>query len=274
MTSVNNKTEPVTVRSDSIVMRKAKAFTLIELLVVIAIIALLLSILSPSLTAVKKQAQFIICKTNLKNYGVAGTMYIQNNNDSFPNSYTWLHADGQDGGQIEPCDWHDRTYLADGILWPYLEANDVHMCPTFYRWARTIGCESPDHDENIPVDPQYSYSMNSYLGYGEWFFEAKVKKISELRRPADILFFSEENLWAIPDLSWTYLNNNNLHMRPFNDSDPEYLYNNIATYHKTRGNDRNSGIANIAFADGHVGAGSNEDGYKLAAPFPNRDQSD
>jgi len=105
-------------------MRKAKAFTLIELLVVIAIIALLLSILSPALTAVKKQAQFIICKSNLKNYGLAGTMYIQNN---------------------------------------------------------------------------------------------------------------------------------------------------IATYHKTRGNDRNSGIANIVFTDGHVGTGSNEDGYKLAAPFPNLD---
>ncbi len=144
------------------------------------------------------------------------------------------------------------------------------MCPTFYRWAKTNGCDSPSHNK-IPVDPQYSYSMNSYLGYGEWFFEAKVKKISEIRRPADILFFSEENLWAIEDLSLTYLNNNNLHMRPVDDNDTDLLYNNIATYHKTRGNDRNSGIANIAFADGHVGAGSNEDGYKLAAPFPNHD---
>jgi len=270
MTSVNNKTELATVRFDSIVMGTAKAFTLVELLVVIAIIALLLSILNPALTSVKEQAQFIICKTNLKNYGLAGAMYIQNNNESFPNSYTWLHADGEDGSQIEPCDWHDRTYLADGILWPYLEANDVHMCPTFYRWARTIGCESPAHNNNIPVDPQYSYSMNSYLGHGKWFFEAKISKISEIRRPADILFFSEENLWAIPDLSWTYLNNNNLHMRPVNANDTKYLYNNIATYHKTKGNDRNSGIANIAFVDGHVSSGSNEDGYKLAAPSPNR----
>ena len=100
----------------------------------------------------------------------------------------------------------------------------------------------------------------------------KAKKISEIRRPADILFFSEENLWAIPGLSWTYLNNNNLHIRPVNDNDTEYLYNNIATYHKTRGNERNSGIANIVFADGHVGTGSNEDGYKLAAPLQNSDQ--
>jgi len=248
-----------------------KGFTLIELLVVIAIIALLLSVIMPSLGLAKKRAQFIICKTNLKNYGVAGAMYLQNNNECFPNSYTWLHADGESGAQIDPCAWHDRTYKADGIMWPYLEANDVHMCPAFYRWAKIVGCNSPSHNNNILVDPQYSYSMNSYLGYGKWFFEAKIKKISEIKRPADVLYFSEENLWTVPDRSWTYLNNNNLHMRPFGSSNLKFLYNNIATYHKARGNDRNSGIANIAFADGHVGAGSNEDGYKLAAPLPNRD---
>jgi prepilin-type N-terminal cleavage/methylation domain-containing protein/prepilin-type processing-associated H-X9-DG protein len=250
-------------------MSNKKAFTLIELLVVIAIIALLLSIIMPSLRKTKKQAQFIICKTNLKNYGMAGTMYIQNNNDCFPNAYTWLHKDGEDGNQIDPCAWHDKEYVADGIMWPYLEAGDVHMCPTFYRWAKVEKCTSPQHNDNIPVDPQYSYSMNSYLGHGKWFSPEKIKKISEIKRPAEILFFSEENLWDIPGRSWTHLNNNNLHMRPY--SGREYLYNNIATYHKIKGNDRDSGVANIAFADGHVDSGSNKDGYELATPRSIRD---
>ena len=46
-------------------------FTLIELLVVIAIIALLLSILLPSLSKVKKQAGGVICRTQMKDIGTS-----------------------------------------------------------------------------------------------------------------------------------------------------------------------------------------------------------
>ena len=69
-------------------MKKIKAFTLIELLVVIAIIALLLGILAPALGKVKKQAQNLICKTNMHNYQIATVMYLNENNDRFPNAWT------------------------------------------------------------------------------------------------------------------------------------------------------------------------------------------
>ncbi len=60
-------------------MRK-KGFTLIELLVVIAIIAMLLAILMPALSKVKKIAQRVVCGTNLKGLGTAQTVYAHDYN--------------------------------------------------------------------------------------------------------------------------------------------------------------------------------------------------
>ncbi|MCK4999217.1 MAG: prepilin-type N-terminal cleavage/methylation domain-containing protein, partial [Anaerohalosphaera sp.] len=61
-----------------------KAFTLIELLVVISIIALLLAILMPSLSAVKKRSESIICRSNLKSIGLAAALYSQDYNGYVP----------------------------------------------------------------------------------------------------------------------------------------------------------------------------------------------
>ena len=49
-------------------MRKKNGFTLIELLVVIAIIALLLSILTPSLNAVEERAKSTVCQAHLHSW--------------------------------------------------------------------------------------------------------------------------------------------------------------------------------------------------------------
>jgi prepilin-type N-terminal cleavage/methylation domain-containing protein len=62
-------------------MAKRRGFTLIELLVVIAIIALLLSILSPSLQKAKKQAQAVVCRSNLHQWYLSLTMYAKENNE-------------------------------------------------------------------------------------------------------------------------------------------------------------------------------------------------
>lgn len=64
-------------------MSKLRGFTLIELLVVIAIIALLMAILMPSLSRVRKQAQSIACQAKLKQWGLAFKFYTDDNEGYF-----------------------------------------------------------------------------------------------------------------------------------------------------------------------------------------------
>jgi prepilin-type N-terminal cleavage/methylation domain-containing protein len=72
------------IRSDRTQKENSAAFTLVELLVVIAIIALLLSILMPSLTKARMSAKAIVCQSHLQTWALAFTMYTQENRSLFP----------------------------------------------------------------------------------------------------------------------------------------------------------------------------------------------
>lgn len=66
--------------------KSKKTFTLIELLVVVAIIGILISLLLPSLSRAREEAKNVICKSNLKQIGVAVYLYAESNDDLMPTS--------------------------------------------------------------------------------------------------------------------------------------------------------------------------------------------
>ena len=157
---------------------RSRGFTLIELLVVIAIIALLLSILMPALSKVKAQARGVVCRSNLKQWGVITALYAQDNEDKLYQSVA--------GGSLNA---EDAYWIVASL--PYYGDRDIRLCPS---------------TKVINRDPAYNYgSTREAWGplYGSTWMEAFSTGSYGINEWASAPPSDAADIWGF-DVSWTW----------------------------------------------------------------------
>ena len=150
------------------------AFTLVELLVVIAIVGLLASLLLPALSKAKGKARSIQCLGQLRQIGLAATLYAEDHDGELPRSQHSAFAHGQ-----LPWGRALGEYLgAGGSRWTNL-LGGVYRCPADRR-----------------VTP-WSYGWNVYFELGtEDDYVGKPqtwRRLAEVSRPSTTVARSEND---------------------------------------------------------------------------------
>ncbi len=196
---------------------RTRGFTLIELLVVISIIAILLSILIPSLQVVREHASGAVCLGNERSLITAWVTYTEENDgrivggypyvrdihnpgSPYPNRSDWLCAPLSADGTIFPIAAnnssaylqacianpptleHVERGIMAGAIFPYLETTKVYHCPGDKRYAR----ESP------PYNVYQSYSISDPMNGKFEDNRYAYRKMVEIKTPGRKYVFVEE----------------------------------------------------------------------------------
>lgn len=117
-------------------------FTLIELLVVIAIIAILASLLLPSLSASKEQARKTRCFSNERQIMIACHTYLDDNRDYFPQGFSSLGS------------W-------DRLILPYGVPTNLIICPSHKQGSRHYWTNG-NVDNSTQADPKRQTGVMSF----------------------------------------------------------------------------------------------------------------
>ena len=129
-------------------VRRRNGFTLIELLVVISIIAVLISLLLPTLKAAKRQMMVISCMNNLKQIGIGLMVYATENNYQFPTPRSVAVTQIWNPGTEVP-DSGNRQNLIE--IAGSTTSSELFFCPFFVK-----GGYSPDSS----TDPGSPYARH------------------------------------------------------------------------------------------------------------------
>jgi prepilin-type N-terminal cleavage/methylation domain-containing protein/prepilin-type processing-associated H-X9-DG protein len=216
------------------------AFTLIELLVVIAIIAILAAMLLPALARAKTAAQKTSCMNKLKQWGLAQTMYAQDNDDYVPRE----SATGS--SKLEA--WNDVLSANGKYAWYNALPVLINQQPTssfsshqqdFYNSSSLFQCPTSFINNNPAFNNTYAYfsiAMNSKLIGGA----ATTIKVSTVKKPSATVFFLENRLNGEPKA---------VPAQKDDSKDPDLGQ---PSSFASRFVARHNRVGNLAFVDGHA----------------------
>ncbi len=178
-----------------------KAFTLVELLVVIGTIGMLMGMLLPSLSAAREQARCVVCKSNLRNIGLALRLYIDDFEGKMPSAdpppvrppkkkeyckYWFMNSE-----LMGYLDLEIRSDPNGGLIGPPKERS-VLTCPSH----RNPDMSRHDPPNYLAQQREYalSYTANGTLGVSGWCsMPTKYRYASEYRKPAKAMMFCDGN---------------------------------------------------------------------------------
>jgi prepilin-type N-terminal cleavage/methylation domain-containing protein len=210
------------------------AFTLIELLVTIAIIAILAALLLTSISTVKKRANTTSCLNNLRQIGIAMTVYAGENND-----YVLPAKMNPDGSFVQICLDAPTVKIARSVG---LEINSN----TVSVWACPNRPGLPLYEEGwegftLPV-PQWVIGYQYFGGIKTWFNSKFAEKGMPSRSP--IKLATSKPTWCLGADAIMKVGN-----WGGNDSSrPQAIFGNIPPHHETRSRLPSGG--NEVFIDG------------------------
>ena len=178
---------------------RRSGFTLIELLVVIAIIAILAAILFPVFQKVRENARKASCASNLKQIGLAGTQYTQDNDEILPNSHSGSNNTSNNTTNLK---WMDEIY-------PFVKSTGVFHCPDDSGTNGNTGQYVPAAQlgtvpgTNGAGDDQHygSYGINSaYWGDNVNKGPGNGLTLAQLQAPANTIWVADSASWF--EIQW------------------------------------------------------------------------
>jgi prepilin-type N-terminal cleavage/methylation domain-containing protein/prepilin-type processing-associated H-X9-DG protein len=177
---------------------RTTGFTLVELLVVIGIIALLISILLPSLNAANRRAKAIKCLAALREVGNAFQMYAGDNKQYFPVAVHQLNNTKHPLNPVttpaKELRWSDQisSYLGREVA-----QNELHTIrKTSVLWGCPEWSNSQEGSDSTAADRSFTgYAMNLYTGTGMSAYlgndtpsapyNGRYHRVNEWSKPAD-----------------------------------------------------------------------------------------